>query len=249
MTRDAAKAAEREQLDMMIALLPVRDVVDVIPGESPDFRIVLDEGKIVGVEIVRALNAVVASGAGTRMRLKAKIRTALRERGVPAIVGISFPTSLAGAMNARPDLVDSNAENIVKLACDLIPARRGEWVHIGTRFSDDPGSLESRGINWIERVSIARAEGDDAIVWIGGPGNIEQPDLVQEAIDDKAELLPTYARDVHAHWLLVVGSERTGGSLFVDQVEGRTFTSPFARTLFLELFQKKCVELVTRSAG
>jgi hypothetical protein len=243
MTRDTAKHREREQLDVMIALLPVADVVDVIPGESPDFILVFRDGRRVGVEIVRALDAVEASGAGTRARLRAKIRNALKDRGVPAIVSLSFPTSLAGAMNTRPDLVESNAANIVKLACEAIPATPGEWVHFGTDFSDDPGSLESRGIEWISCVSIVRA--DEPIVMINGEGNMKDHNLVQSTIDEKAKLLPTYRTDVDDHWLLVVGSERTGGSLFVDQVEGRTFMSPFARTIFLELFENKCVELTT----
>ena len=148
-----------------------------------------------------------------------------------------------GSMNSRPDLVESNAGKIVELACEAIPASSGEWVHFGTRFSDDPGSLESRGIEWISRVSITRSEEEQPIVWIGGPGNMKDHTLVQNAIDDKAELLSTYRTDVDEHWLLVVGSERTGGSLFVEQVAHVAFASPFARTLFLELFERKCVVL------
>lgn len=74
---------------------------------------------------------------------------------------------------------------------------------------------------------------------------MESPDLVQSLIDEKSALLPGYARDVAEHWLLVVGSERTGGSFYVEQVEERPFRSAFARTFFLELFEGKCVELKT----
>jgi len=230
----------------MIALLPVSDVINIDHNkESPDCDLVFHGGRRIGVEVVRALDGVEASGAGTRARLRKKILNGLKERGLPAFVALSFPTSLAGAMNTRPDLIESNATNIVKLASEAIPATPGEGVHFGTRFADDPGSLESRGIDWIECVSIARAEDGEPEVMINGQGNRKDYNLVQSAIDAKAKLLPKYRTDVAEHWLLVVGSERTGGELFVDEVEDRTFISPFFRTIFLELFERRCVELIT----
>lgn len=246
MTRDAAKAQERKHIDAMVALLPVADVIAVDHNhESPDCNLVFRDGRRVGVEVVRALDGVEASGAGTRARLRRKILIGLQDRGVPAFVALSVPTSLAGAMNTRPDLIESNATNIVKLACEAIPAVPGEWANFGTRFADDPGSLQSRGIHWIEHVSIARAQVGEPTVMINGQGNMKDHTLVQGAIDDKAKLLPRYRTDVTEHWLLVVGSERTGGELFVDDVDDVTFVSPFARTIFLELFENRCVELRT----
>ncbi len=37
------------------------------------------------------------------------------------------------------------------------------------------------------------------IVWISGSGQMESPDLAQQAIGDKSELLPTYPKDVDEH--------------------------------------------------
>ena len=46
-------------------------------------------------------------------------------------------------------------------------------------------------------------------------------------------------------WLLVVGSTGTGGALFLDDAQGRTFTSPFEKTIFLECYEGRCTWLNT----
>lgn len=46
-------------------------------------------------------------------------------------------------------------------------------------------------------------------------------------------------------WLLVVGSTTAGGTLDISDADGE-FTSPFDRTLFVECFEDKCVELRIR---
>ena len=53
-----------------------------------------------------------------------------------------------------------------------------------------------------------------------------------------------YRTDVDDHWLPVVGSERTRGELFVEQVENQTFASPFARMISSD-FENRCIELMT----
>ncbi len=245
MTRVAAKELERAQLDAMIERLPVDGVATIEDGESPDFTLTFTNGRRVGVEAVRALNPSVASGAGVRARLRNKIVAELKKRGVPALVGLSIPTSLLGALNKRPDLVRGNIERIIDLACKEIPADAGHWEEFGTDYSSDPGSLESVGIHWMRRVSIARSSDSEPEVLITSSGDMESPSLVQDAIACKNELLPDYRTDVDEQWLLVVGSERTGGSLYTDQVEGLRFVSAFERTIFLELFEGRCIELAT----
>jgi hypothetical protein len=43
----------------------------------------------------------------------------------------------------------------------------------------------------------------------------------------------------------VVGSAGDGGTLLVDDVEDVVFTSPYDKTLFLELLERRCVVLST----
>jgi hypothetical protein len=77
-------------------------------------------------------------------------------------------------------------------------------------------------------------------------GDGQHSDIVQRAINDKAQQLATYRQcGADEIWLLVIGSAGTGGALFVDDVDDRVFTSLYDRTIFLELFERKCVVLNT----
>ena len=65
-------------------------------------------------------------------------------------------------MNQRPDLVHANVA-IVELTCMRFRPL-SEWSEFGADFSDDPGSLESLGIHWMNRVHIARSkDGEPAV--------------------------------------------------------------------------------------
>jgi hypothetical protein len=54
----------------------------VIASERADFRLVLGDQRRIGVELVRALNPLVARGAGSRKRLRATIERSLQSDGV-----------------------------------------------------------------------------------------------------------------------------------------------------------------------
>lgn len=79
-----------------------------------------------------------------------------------------------------------------------------------------------------------------------GQGNGQSSDIVQGAIDGKVDRLADYRRcGADELWLLVVGSAGDGGALFVDDVEDVVFTSPYDKTIFLELFEQRCIVLNT----
>ena len=80
-------------------------------------------------------------------------------------------------------------------------------------------------------------------------GSGQRPDIVQDAINSKVGDLPVYRQcGAGEIWLLVIGSAGTGGALFIDDVDDRVFMSPYDQTIFLELFEGRCMVLNTTPA-
>ena len=110
---------------------------------------------------------------------------------------------------------------------------------------DNVEDLEGTGIEHAEAIGILPGAKPVASSSMLGDG--QRPTIVQDAIDRKAKKLPVYRRQCSADdmWLLVVGSADTGGALMFDDVVERVFTSPYNRTIFLELFEGRCMDLKT----
>lgn len=77
---------------------------------------------------------------------------------------------------------------------------------------------------------------------------MDSPNLIQEAIDKKLAKRAKYVAskpDAEEVWLLVVGGHCIGSLLPMHVAMRQTYTSPFARTYFLEAGEGKCVPLKT----
>ncbi len=234
----------------MLRLLAAEIDGEPIKRESPDFVIKLRDGRSVGVEVVRALDEQLARGRGTRTRIKRQLRDALTKRGINAWVNVSLTEGMAGYLNGEPELLRRELDAIAALAGDVAGKLGETWLYYKRtsaefdELGEDEASLEGTGVGYVRSVAFLAHE-EPLVSWsTSGAG--QPPSIVQDAIDDKAEKLVTYQQcGADEVWLLVVGSSGTGGALFVDDVEGRTFTSPYDRTLFLELYEGKCVALDT----
>jgi hypothetical protein len=256
MTRPTAIVQEREQLDAMIQLLGLELDGEPTKRESPDFLIKLRDGRTVGVELVRALNEHLARGRGTRSRIKRQVHEALRSAGITAWVNVRMNENTAGYLSGEPDLLRREIAAIVELVRNVMrgaPAQRWhyyEWIDhehdelTGYVRDDDVADLEGTGIQHADVVAIY--PNDELWVTWSVFGGGQRPSIVQDAIDDKAEYLSDYRQcGADEIWLLVIGSAGTGGALFVDDVDERIFTSPYNQTVFLELFEGRCVVLKT----
>jgi hypothetical protein len=264
MTRPTAIDQEREQLDAMIRLLGLEVDGEPTKRESPDFLIKLRDGRNIGVELVRALNEQIASGRGTRSRIKRQVHVALQSAGINAWVHVRLNENTAGYLNGEADALRREIAAIVELARTTMsgaPESRWynfEWIdhEYDALFGDDDSAdaeddvqdLEGTGVQHADAVGIHPRD-EPLVTWsIFGGG--QRPSIVQDAIDDKAENLDVYRQcGADEIWLLVIGSAGTGGALFIDDVDGRVLTSPYDRTIFLELYEGRCMVLNTTPPG
>lgn len=240
----------------MIALLSLELEGEPIKRERPDFLLRLRDGRTVGVEIVRALNEQVARGRGTRARLKRQIRDALVAAKINGWVNIRLDEHTAGWLNDNPaDLRNEIAAIVELVRVTMNNGPEARWYNFswidheleeltGEADEEADADLANTGIEHVDALGIYPR--DEPLVTWSCFGRGQSPNIVQDAIDDKADDLVIY-RECGADevWLLVIGSAGTGGALFVDDVEDRVFVSAYDRTIFLELFEGRCVALET----
>ena len=69
----------------MIRLLDLEIDGEPTKRERPDFLVKLRDGRIVGIELVRALDEQIASGRGTRSRIKRQVHDALKAAGINVV--------------------------------------------------------------------------------------------------------------------------------------------------------------------
>lgn len=100
MTRATLKEQEREQFDAAIRLRAIEVDGDPVEQESLDFVFNLRDGRRIGLEIVRALNEEIASGRGTRSRIKRQVFDALMAAGLNAGVNVRLNEHTAGWLNS-----------------------------------------------------------------------------------------------------------------------------------------------------
>lgn len=256
MTTAKVKAQERASFSEMVRLLQLDLDGEPVERERPDFMFKLCDGRTIGVELVRALDEYIAGGRGARARIKARLAKMLD--GLSAFVNVRVNEHTLGALNRDAKALNAEIGVVAALARKAvaagIPERGGrhyEWIdheliEMGIRQPPDEYThdLDGTGAQHVDCISIYPAS--ELIVSWSSFGGGQRARVVQEVIDEKNENIEAY-RECGADelWLLVIGSAGTGGALFVEEVEGKQFCSVFDRTLFLELFEGRCVPLDT----
>ena len=264
MTRPTAKADECAHVREMLELLNHDLRGEIVQQETPDFRLMLTDGRRIGLEHTRAVNEAIARGRGAKSRLESMGQQGLEKAGLLAHVNVSLSEGAAAALNAEPAVLRTEVAAIVELAraALLLPEEEGAggWRRF-VQFEDDmvaddgtvvwrdpdrqrgPRDLEDYGIRC---TAVMVRPYKSALVTCSGSGFAQGPAIVQAAIDDKAEHLASYrASGDDEQWLLIVGSTGAGSALDTEHVRGE-FVSPFDRTIFLELFARHCIDLRTR---
>jgi hypothetical protein len=254
---------ELEHARQMIALMKLEIAGEPEKRERPDFFLRLAGGRKIGLEVTRALDPFRATGRGARNRMKQRVREGLASKGVVVWVNISASEGVFGVLNREPKTLIRDADAIVALAAGCGHELKGEWIcweWLDEEEDEDPPEwqepremdsntrdLGPTGVTHVERVMVHRSD-ELHVTWSSSHIGANGASLVQTAIDKKIAKLGDYKlADADEHWLLVVGSTGTGGSIEIDEVAGREFVSPFARTIFLERFGSHCLELRTRT--
>jgi hypothetical protein len=265
-TRPQDKAEELSYAQDMIRLLPQLGVVgDPFERERPDFCLTLADGRRAGLEVVRAVDEGIAAGRGAKKKMKARVTAGLIAAGANAHINFSISDGAAGVIASHSMKVQlaSEIDALVRLAVNALaatpngesPWRRYQWFE---DIIDDTGfvcwrdpdrdrgadELQGSGVEFCTAVMVRPHS--EPLTTVSGTSFGQPASIIQDAIDEKAKLLPEYLKSGYdVQWLLVVGSTTAGGTLDITDAEGE-FTSQFDRTFFVERFEDKCVELRIR---
>ena len=240
MTRSTDIEQERDQLEKMIRLLGLEVEGGPVKRERPDFLITLRGRRTVGIELVRAFDEYIAAGRGARARINRALHDRLAKAGINAGVNVGLDDDTAAALNGDRNALDREVKAIFELVhrtmSDETESRRYDFERI---------DLQGTGVERADAVRIYRR--DEPLVTWSGLGDGQSSNVVQDAINGKAGDLPVYRQcGANEIWLLVIGSAGTGGALFIDDVDDVVFTSPYDKTIFLELFEERCTVLNTK---
>lgn len=242
MTRQTKRDRERAQLDFMIEKLGL-DVVRVTPGEppAPDFLLELRDGAKIAVELTEARESYIAEGTGALKRLRSAVLKLLGTRGVTAAVRahLRLREETAAFLNSDAKLLHRVAEQVVAFVEPHV-----QQVAAGPSRPFTEEDLRAAGVECLRGLLLQPFAKLDVSTGTIGPG--QRSTTIQAAIDRKASKLENYRAEVAgaATWLLIVGGAGRGASVDAWEADG-TFVSPFDRTIFVELYEGKCVVLTT----
>ncbi len=212
MTRPQDKANELSYAQDMIRLLPQLGVVaEPFERERPDFCLTLADGRRAGLEVVRAVDEGVAAGRGTKKKMKVRVTAGLVAAGANAHINFSISDGAAGviAAHSMKAQLASEIDALVRLAVKALaaspngesPWRRYQWFE---DIIDDTGfvcwrdperdrgavDLEGSGVEFCTAVMVRPHT--EPLTTVSGTSFGQPASIIQDAIDEKATLLPDY---------------------------------------------------------
>lgn len=246
--RRGKKGRERLYIEIMLEQLEGGDKATVADHEEPDFLVTLSGRTVVGVEVTE----LVRTGPQRRSvdwegACSGIVRAAKQEweaRGQPNVdVFVVFDPATTFPKADRIEL----GREIALVAQSILPpkgqqhiAGQGPAGYVVPQAACPPG---------VVTISVSRPAGAQRNWWnaqnSGAVPDLE-PNLVQNAIDKKSELLPNYrASGAEEFWLLLGYGFSRVSSFFT--IPGRTlshkYQSPFDHTILVGVFHEKVDEL------
>ena len=141
------------------------------PTHSREVSLIkLRDGRLVGVEVVRALDEQLARGRGTRARIKRQLRDALTKLKINAWVNVSLTEGMAGYLNGEPELLRRELDAIAALAADVAGKLGETWLYykrtsaVFDELDNDEVSLEGTGVGYVRSVAFLAHE--EPLVWV-----------------------------------------------------------------------------------
>jgi hypothetical protein len=226
--------------------------------EAPDVLVTLRDGSEIGVEVVTAMDRDIRSGYSGQCATIAKdVKQAMIDRRLSATIGLVIPRAfLADLRRHKRDGVAARRDAVVGAIRDAfatpLPRDMTGWVYEDLSDGRLPsvgfhnvGGTTDRGLDFVRSLSISPAY--EPNVYTAILGDVQGTELVQAAIDDKADLHAKYsAVGLSDLWLLVVGPLSSGTTFGATRIKDGMFTSPYARTYFLDGWEGTCVLLNTQ---
>jgi hypothetical protein len=218
------------------------------PDGAPDF-LISTPSHVLGIEHREVLKPHKGDGPPERAneRYEDEVLAMGQElaelRGLPrARVSVLFGNTVPTARSKRLEL----ARVLEQLIHDHMP-EDGKGVRLGY------GDFRGRGIHGVDQVFIHR---NDRVtrsgIWVAPRAGFVWRDcvpLLQSAIDDKAAKYTSYLKHCDECWLLIVAdSFKPSAKIHADEKGlAHVFTSPFAKTFFLDFGMGRLHKLETNS--
>jgi hypothetical protein len=244
----------QKKRDEVRALIRFRDLHDafpsgeVLPDESPDFRVLADSG-VIGVEIRRVFKQPGSEKSAPQiaeamMRQTIALAKTLADlRGLPnLLVLVDF------SRNRRTS--DNHVEHLARsLACwvaDTLPPEGGKIVADRRHNSapDPPAGFD--------KITVSRNKDRSHGAWLNPAAGFALTDavgLLQDAINQKNAKAIRYADDLDECWLLLVAEGDAPSSMIRpnDASVAHEYESRFNRTFFMNYSGGLLHELSTRA--
>lgn len=254
---EAEKEAEEQRYAKAalanLGVTPEEELTHYHGNGLPDFRF-RHAGKVIALEVVRALEPSVAMGRSARDELAGRLATVLGESGVGAHVHIILREATATALHAvdgRSAVIKAHSDIVVDIARGIASSEDSRWrrfiadmpARTLSVLIDEGRAPSQLGLRFIDSLMVRPQP--QPIVTLGGESLPLDSSLVQSRIDDKdRKKLDQYRRvGADEYWLLVVATDGAGGYQDFAELEGETFASRFDRMLVLETFTGRCVDI------
>ncbi|MCP9492832.1 MAG: hypothetical protein MSG64_00085 [Pyrinomonadaceae bacterium MAG19_C2-C3] len=237
------KAREQWQIERFRAICPVFPKGDINPCEKPDF-LVEDDAGVIGIELTELYRTTPADQLPMQVseslanRVVQQAQTIYEERGGAVLwVSVAFGIHAKLQKNHVSELAYKLANIIINT--DITP---DEYIRVENDYFDtdffpeDIASIHIRKLNHI-------TEGFWSV-----PTAAFIPDCssgeIQQIIDKKNILYPSYRKKCQEAWLVVVHEVSLSSTFkFSDEVLNHSYSSLFERTFLYGNFSPSALEL------
>lgn len=243
------KQIESWTLERLRVLLPSFPTGEVTPGEEPDFTLVLDDGRKVGIELTE-LHCEVLPG-----KIPPQSQEALKHRAVKRAQEIydstKNPYLHVSVHFANIELSKSDIRRLAQQIADIVGSVIPPTGEVQVA-EPDYGS-QNNFPKELHRVSAYNLPGAErsffttpGATWVA----TLQDDDIRRALSSKEEKYARYRNQTDEVWLVVICNTGFMSTWFegIDQFRERVFETKFDRVLIFSIFDGRIIEIRRQDA-
>jgi hypothetical protein len=238
-TPEEKKQRERRFVEDIAGRLawPIRNLVD---RERPDFRIDLNDGTVVGLEVVETVDGDAATAERWTDHLCDRIQEQLTAAGTLVMVNLSF-------VEAQGNLLADTAQmrEVAKTVARYIGQM--SFPRDGTTCAVTADELQTAGIPFMDGMDVCSTENGPSVLNDHTRQGAHQP-FLEDVIREKTLKLASYRKELpeaQAFWLLIVAGAQPGAAFLHGVARRYTYQSGFDRTFYLDRWSDKAFPLTT----